>query len=38
VERLAQANGLRVLRQWEAPLREDQRRPVMGLYFHLAPG
>ncbi|HEX5739582.1 MAG TPA: tetratricopeptide repeat protein [Hydrogenophaga sp.] len=37
VERLAQANGLRVVRQWEAPLREDQRRPVMGLYFHLAP-
>jgi predicted TPR repeat methyltransferase len=36
VERLAQANGLRVLRQWEAPLREDQRRPVMGLYFYLA--
>lgn len=37
VERLALVNGLRVVRQWEAPLREDQRRPVMGLYFHLAP-
>ncbi|PKO64243.1 MAG: hypothetical protein CVU22_25135 [Betaproteobacteria bacterium HGW-Betaproteobacteria-16] len=37
VERLASATGFRVVRQWEAPLREDQRRPVMGLYFHLAP-
>ena len=37
VERLANATGFRVVRQWEAPLREDQRRPVMGLYFHLAP-
>ncbi len=37
VERLAQQNGMRVVRQWEAPLREDQRRPVMGLYFHLSP-
>lgn len=36
VEHLASQNGLRVARQWEAPLREDQRRPVMGLYFHLA--
>lgn len=36
VERLAQASGWRVVRGWEAPLREDQRRPVMGLYFHLA--
>jgi len=35
VERLAQQNGMRVVRQWEAPLREDQRRPVIGLYFHL---
>lgn len=37
VNRLAQLHGLRVVRHWEAPLREDQRRPVMGLYFHLAP-
>ncbi|MCU0763701.1 MAG: methyltransferase domain-containing protein [Hydrogenophaga sp.] len=36
VQRLAQANGLQVVRQWEAPIREDQRRPVPGLYFHLA--
>ena len=37
VERLAQANGLQVVRQWEAPIREDQRQPVPGLYFHLTP-
>lgn len=37
VQRLARANGLRVVRQWEAPIREDQRRPVPGLYFHLTP-
>ena len=32
VERLAQAHGFRVRQTWQAPLREDQRRPVMGLY------
>ena len=37
VQRLAQVNGWVVEKQWEAPIREDQRRPVMGLYFHLAP-
>jgi len=37
VERLAQQHGMQVVRQWEAPLREDQRRPIVGLYFHLAP-
>ncbi len=37
VEQLAQAHGFRVWRQWQAPLREDQRRPVMGLYVWLEP-
>lgn len=32
IERLASASGLRVRESWEAPLREDQQRPVMGLY------
>lgn len=32
VERLAAASGLRVRQTWEAPLREDQQQPVMGLY------
>ena len=35
IHRLAQANGLRVVRQIEGPLREDQRRPVPGLYCYL---
>jgi predicted TPR repeat methyltransferase len=37
VERLAALNGFRVRQQWQAPLREDQRRPVMGLYVLLEP-
>ncbi len=37
VERLASASGLRVRESWEAPLREDQQRPVMGLYVLLEP-
>lgn len=32
VERLAAASGLRMRQTWEAPLREDQQKPVMGLY------
>lgn len=37
VERLAQAHGFAVRRICEAPLREDQRRPVPGLYVLLEP-
>ncbi|MDR7096233.1 tetratricopeptide repeat protein [Hydrogenophaga laconesensis] len=37
VERLAAANGFRVRQTWEAPLREDQQKPVMGLYVLLEP-
>ena len=37
IERLASASGLRVRESWEAPLREDQQRPVMGLYVLLEP-
>lgn len=37
VERLAAAHGLRVRQTWQAPLREDQRKPVMGLYALLEP-
>ena len=37
VERLAQAHGFRVRQTWQAPLREDQRKPVMGLYVLLEP-
>ncbi len=37
VERLAQAHGFRVRRTWQAPLREDQKKPVMGLYVLLEP-
>ncbi len=37
VERLAGAHGFRVQRSWQAPLREDQRQPVMGLYVLLEP-
>lgn len=35
VQRLADAQGLRVRRQWEGLLRQDQDRPIPGLYFHL---
>ncbi len=37
VDRLAKAHGFRVQKTWQAPLREDQRRPVMGLYVLLEP-
>jgi predicted TPR repeat methyltransferase len=37
VERLAQAHGFRLRQTWQAPLREDQQRPVMGLYVLLEP-
>lgn len=37
VERLAQAHGFRVRQTWHAPLREDQRKPVAGLYVLLEP-
>jgi predicted TPR repeat methyltransferase len=37
VERLAQAHGFSVRQTWQAPLREDQRKPVMGLYVLLEP-
>lgn len=37
IEQLAQAHGWRIDRLWEAPLREDQGRPVMGWYVHLQP-
>jgi predicted TPR repeat methyltransferase len=37
IERLAALSGFRVRQQWQAPLREDQRRPVMGLYVLLEP-
>lgn len=32
IERLAVQNGFRLRQRWQAPLREDQRQPVMGLY------
>lgn len=35
IERLAAAHGLVVDALWAAPIREDQRRPVMGWYAHL---
>lgn len=35
VDGLAQTHGFRVLNTLQAPLREDQRRPVMGLYVWL---
>ncbi|MGE0098057.1 MAG: tetratricopeptide repeat protein [Hydrogenophaga sp.] len=35
VERLALAHGFRTRKTWQAPLREDQRKPVMGLYVWL---
>jgi predicted TPR repeat methyltransferase len=37
VERLAKAHGFQVRQTWRAPLREDQRKPVMGLYVLLEP-
>lgn len=37
IERLAQAQGFRVRQAWEAPLREDQQKPVPGLYVLLEP-
>ena len=37
VERLALAHGFRVQKTWQAPLREDQRKPVMGIYVLLEP-
>jgi len=37
IERLATANGWQVERLEAAPLREEQQRPVMGWYVHLAP-
>lgn len=37
VERLAQAHGFRVRQTWQAPLREDQQKPVMGWYVLLEP-
>lgn len=37
VERLAQAHGFQVRQTWQAPLREDQQKPVMGLYVLLEP-
>lgn len=37
VERLAQAHGFRACQTWQAPLREDQQKPVMGLYVLLEP-
>jgi predicted TPR repeat methyltransferase len=37
VEQLAQANGFRTRQIWQAPLREDQQKPVVGLYVLLEP-
>lgn len=37
VERLAQVHGFQVRQTWQAPLREDQQKPVMGLYVLLEP-
>jgi len=37
VERLAKAHGFQVRQTWQAPLREDQQKPVMGLYVLLEP-
>lgn len=37
IDRLAELNGFRVRRSWQAPLREDQGQPVMGLYVLLEP-
>ena len=35
VRRLAQTHGLRVVNTVRAPIREDQRRPIQGLYLYL---
>lgn len=35
LERLAAEQGLRIERQWEAPLRLDRQEPIKGLYLHL---
>lgn len=37
VERLAKAHGFQVRQTWQAPLREDQQKPVKGLYVLLEP-
>ncbi|MDO9435003.1 tetratricopeptide repeat protein [Hydrogenophaga sp.] len=37
IEQLAQAQGFRVRKAWQAPLREDQQKPVMGWYVLLEP-
>ncbi|QHE84411.1 tetratricopeptide repeat protein [Hydrogenophaga sp. BPS33] len=37
VEQVAQSQGFRVRQTWQAPLREDQQKPVMGLYVLLEP-
>jgi predicted TPR repeat methyltransferase len=37
IDRLAALNGFRVRQSWQAPLREDQKKPVMGLYVLLEP-
>ena len=36
VRRLAQAHGMQVRNTLRAPIREDQRRPIEGLYVYLA--
>ncbi|MEO6624868.1 MAG: methyltransferase domain-containing protein, partial [Burkholderiaceae bacterium] len=33
--RLSRLHGFSVLRQWEAPLRQDQNDPINGVYLHL---
>lgn len=35
LHRLAAQHGFAVRREWTGPLREDQERPVRGLYMHL---
>ena len=37
IDRLAELNGFCVRQSWQAPLREDQQKPVMGLYVLLEP-
>ncbi|QHE75178.1 tetratricopeptide repeat protein [Hydrogenophaga sp. PBL-H3] len=37
IDRLAALNGFRVRQSWQAPLREDQGQPVMGLYVLMEP-
>jgi len=36
VRRLTQAHGMQVRHMLRAPIREDQRRPIEGLYVYLA--